>query len=747
METFFSLLLIDALLSCFTAHVFVTLSGNQHVKRFGIVRLNCSSNNTPIGNTASIQIDGKAYTTITLLRDGCLSSVLPTKCTPDECVCSNQGLWYSHTYKVVQPVGVVNFTCLMAFKAYGSFSDSIIVKIIDFIGPTITTEPGLPFRSDSNVVFTCMVETLSTKITFEWECLGKVEHRSRRVYISNSTKYSSVIMRNIHVIHSGETCRCCINVNGISGNSEISLAISRKPIIDISKAATCESSSAITLYCIINTGFPLFGFNNWMHSRHGTIIRHLEGEKMHTKSLLKFNSCSHDDTGDYTCEAYNEYGGNITFANKTVSLIVYGPPIIKSEETITCNNSSVTLSCTINTGLPMYGFNPWIHYFNGTYIRSLNGSVKEMKSILEVETCSYQNAGEYMCAAWNKYGDTVLLANKTIDFVVYASPVIISSDVIQEQQTTLSATFYSSTEIVLSWKQSNQTLTNSTDQLQTLNRNKIELILYNKSIECDGYIANLSIRSSLIGEYVLFLQNTFGETRLFFEVKKLSTQALAASFDLRTVMFCIIAIGIFILSTAGTVIMSKGIRRKNVIHIIGPHERCHTIPIYHSAPALDTTQNVYAIPETGYLQVTNEQYELEHFQETENKGVENYTSRYMSSNYDEIDDSLLVCFYAIHGGEPVLSLPAVIKYPWYDPVAGQLFPHKTFAMMCCFIAVSFLTDYIFTNDKVDKKFDICNCFQQNKIEQEDEHKSNAVQSQTCDIFDEKQEELDAFLKT
>ncbi|CAC5393427.1 TTN [Mytilus coruscus] len=586
---------------------------------------------------------------------------------------------------------------------------------LDFIGPSITTEPGLPFPSGSNVAFTCMVDTLSTNITFEWDCLGKIEPQSRIFFVSNSTKYSSVITRNIHLIHDGETCRCCINVDGIRGNSEISLAISRKPIIDISKAATYESSSTVTLYCVIHTGFPLFGFNNWIHSRHGTLIRHLEGEKMHTMSILGFNSCSRDDTGDYTCEAYNRYEGNLTFANKTVSLIVYevlltwqqsnqtltnstdrlqtldrkkieiilynkniecdgyianlsirsslvgeyvlliqntfgetslffevnklstqGPPIIKSEETVTCNNSSVTLSCNIDTGLPVYGFNPWIHYFNGTFVRSLNGSVQEMKSILEVETCSYQNAGAYMCAAWNKYGDTTLVANKTIVLAVNASPVIISSGVIREQQT-LFATFYSTTEVLLTWQQSNQTLTNSTDRLQTLYRKKIELILYNKSIERDGFIANLSIRSSLVGEYVLLIQNTFGETRLFFDLNELGTQALTASYDLRIVVFSIIAIGIFILSTAGTVLVSKGIRRKNVIHIIGPHERCPTVPIYHTAPAFDTTPNVYAIPETGYLQVTNEQYELDNFQDTENKGVENNTSRYMSSLYDEID--------------------------------------------------------------------------------------------------------------
>lgn len=101
---------------------------------------------------------------------------------------------------------------------------------LDFLGPTIATEPGLPFRSGSNVVFTCMVETLSKKITFEWECLGKVEPESRRVSLFNSTKHSSVIMRNIHLIHDGKTCRCCINVDGISGNYEISLVISSEYI-------------------------------------------------------------------------------------------------------------------------------------------------------------------------------------------------------------------------------------------------------------------------------------------------------------------------------------------------------------------------------------------------------------------------------------------------------------------------------------------------------------------------------------
>lgn len=100
---------------------------------------------------------------------------------------------------------------------------------------------------------------------------------------------------------------------------------------------------------------------------------------------------------------------------------------------------------------------------------------------------------------------------------------MISSDVIRERHTTLSASFYSTTETNHVWQKSNETIANSTDRKQTFDRNEIELIVHNKSIECDGYIANLSMRSTMVGEYVLILRNAFGETRLVFNIDNIST--------------------------------------------------------------------------------------------------------------------------------------------------------------------------------------------------------------------------------
>ena len=39
------------------------------------------------------------------------------------------------------------------------------------------------------------------------------------------------------------------------------------------------------------------------------------------------------------------------------------------------------------------------------------------------------------------------------------------------------------------------------------------------------------------------------------------------------------------------------------------------------------------------------------------------------------------------GGDPLLHIPRLIPYPWWDPVAGTLFPFKTVAMLSGFVAI------------------------------------------------------------
>ncbi|XP_064458526.1 high-affinity choline transporter 1-like [Ornithodoros turicata] len=64
------------------------------------------------------------------------------------------------------------------------------------------------------------------------------------------------------------------------------------------------------------------------------------------------------------------------------------------------------------------------------------------------------------------------------------------------------------------------------------------------------------------------------------------------------------------------------------------------------------------------------------------------------------------------GGEDIIGLPAVIKYPFYDEVDGQLFPFRTLAMvtsMISLLAVSTLFRTLFESGKIPARFDVFHC--------------------------------------
>lgn len=64
------------------------------------------------------------------------------------------------------------------------------------------------------------------------------------------------------------------------------------------------------------------------------------------------------------------------------------------------------------------------------------------------------------------------------------------------------------------------------------------------------------------------------------------------------------------------------------------------------------------------------------------------------------------------GGEPILSFPAAIKYPWYDePSNTQYFPFKTTSMLIGFLVlllVSYLTDRLIKPGRLQSNVDSAN---------------------------------------
>ena len=81
---------------------------------------------------------------------------------------------------------------------------------------------------------------------------------------------------------------------------------------------------------------------------------------------------------------------------------------------------------------------------------------------------------------------------------------------------------------------------------------------------------------------------------------------------------------------------------------------------------------------------------------------------------------ILGMFFRLTGGEPLLSLPPLIKYPYYDECSGyQLIPFKTIAMLISLITiifVSFITDKMFKSGCLPPGADIFNCYEEDARE-------------------------------
>ncbi|XP_060599124.1 high-affinity choline transporter 1-like [Ruditapes philippinarum] len=83
-----------------------------------------------------------------------------------------------------------------------------------------------------------------------------------------------------------------------------------------------------------------------------------------------------------------------------------------------------------------------------------------------------------------------------------------------------------------------------------------------------------------------------------------------------------------------------------------------------------------------------------------------------TNTYGSLIGYILGLFFRLAGGEAVLNIPVLIKYPYYNDADGQLFPFKTLSMIISLTSVlvfSFVTNYLFKNEILPKKADIFKC--------------------------------------
>ncbi|XP_076087943.1 uncharacterized protein LOC143058354 [Mytilus galloprovincialis] len=114
---------------------------------------------------------------------------------------------------------------------------------------------------------------------------------------------------------------------------------------------------------------------------------------------------------------------------------------------------------------------------------------------------------------------------------------------------------------------------------------------------------------------------------------------LQSSFEIQSVIFGIVAIGIFILTGTGTVMLSTRRKCKNIILIVGPHDLhvSPSIPIYHSAPGSENVPQIYDTANSGYLEVVHDGLQqATSFESDEDIKIENENLNVINV-YEEID--------------------------------------------------------------------------------------------------------------
>lgn len=85
-----------------------------------------------------------------------------------------------------------------------------------------------------------------------------------------------------------------------------------------------------------------------------------------------------------------------------------------------------------------------------------------------------------------------------------------------------------------------------------------------------------------------------------------------------------------------------------------------------------------------------------------------------ANTYGSLAGFIVAFIMRLTGGEHLINLPALIKYPMYDEEHGvQNFPFKTMSMLLSLltiISVSYLIDFLHRRDIFKAKHDVFHCF-------------------------------------
>ncbi|XP_052070889.1 uncharacterized protein LOC127709405 isoform X1 [Mytilus californianus] len=387
------------------------------------------------------------------------------------------------------------------------------------------------------------------------------------------------------------------------------------PFITSDKDFPLSAGSVVELTCkAISRGYVLDMYMNCLE----TVVK--TNKSINDTYVAKLSQIvtSSDNGTLCTCKT-----SSVITTSSSIKLHIIRAPILDTIDMVFCNNTdSVILTCRVSGEMSEFGFSPWEHIFNGTYIRSLTGNVTGNVSFLSIDYCTYEDNGEYICEAWNKDSQQIFRQKSSTNVIVKGPPIVVDQTVTMSTTVTLSAKFLSmQSPHNPKWYHKDRLLPNSTRYHQNTSKNIIVIQMHGQILTFNGYIANLTVVKEDIGrfKFLLLLGNDFGTAKFIFELNNHDNGSEV--FNIRLFSLISLAVFLFLVSVIVSTVLVYRQRRDS-------ERKSASRAIYFAAAGQTNNVNIYDVTSSLYEEINDGDLVPEH----SNPGVMNDADDYQEDD-------------------------------------------------------------------------------------------------------------------
>ncbi|CAC5419777.1 unnamed protein product [Mytilus coruscus] len=272
----------------------VQLYGPKYAIKDRPVRLKCSSDTVPEGNTAEFLMNGKSVNSVRLHQTRCFRTVDVIVCVPGMCQCSDDGRTFVF-YFTPNEIGEYGFSCRMKFSSNmsseaGKFGTYNIVTYVIEPTPLVKTE-----KNDNLINLTCSIIFIEITTIFTWSCDNEPIMPES---LHNTPTSWSVVSLELSQKKSTSLCFCSVSL----------------PTLNFTESTTArlqyrDTTSHESLFCNISTPIKLTCGNlaiqdtnaYWKHHINTTLIRTIPSNDPELRMSLFIKICTLQDIGVYSC--------------------------------------------------------------------------------------------------------------------------------------------------------------------------------------------------------------------------------------------------------------------------------------------------------------------------------------------------------------------------------------------------------------------------------------------------------------